>query len=604
MKTENNINYFGNTDTVATLAFDLHFHSSCGQDDAEVDALLRMQLLVLDEVSMLDDEFYMCIAQSMETVQQHRSASALHKRPWTVKAAPDALGQVHILMFMDFKQLPPSTCRPVFIALPEIRKMFRFSTLRENRRVIDGGAERQKQIEEYHTVLDHLSMYKETNDVRKFCVDAYGRGALATADTTQFEGSTSVFSKRRYRDRWNRIVVRRLAKYSKKSLKVYSKCKSRYARDGLWHPDRTFQRIKRCQKPKALWTLHMAGDWAYDAKSDLHLMRVMLLGNLDVEHGFANGKLGRLMSWNPMSFMKGKKCWVDYSGYVTAKFVKEASLRKVQHISNVDTYDVEPYRENLKGNWAQSVLVQLPIIPAYAAVLHKVQALTLQNIVRLCLEGIFAHGSFYVGALRSTDPDNFQLIGLPPLDLLDDVAAKWLELNLDVNECMNAAVHVTDEWTYTAVPNGRSIAAATNVANRLHRKRIAQRTIPIVHRTLEQILDPQPDMSEYMGRFLEWVERENDCLNRGECALLFETIYGAEIFPTDPDNTWWLTPLQRRLSPEEVKRRCENLMQDGDGQASDDEEANEDVDNEDRATTASIDTLKVAIRSCPTSVSS
>ena len=29
MKTENNINYFGNTDTVATLAFDLHFHSSC-----------------------------------------------------------------------------------------------------------------------------------------------------------------------------------------------------------------------------------------------------------------------------------------------------------------------------------------------------------------------------------------------------------------------------------------------------------------------------------------------------------------------------------------------------------------------------------------------
>ena len=52
-------------------------------------------------------------------------------------------------MFMDFKQLPPSTCRPLLIALPEFRKMFRFSTLRENRRVVDGGAERQKQIEEY-----------------------------------------------------------------------------------------------------------------------------------------------------------------------------------------------------------------------------------------------------------------------------------------------------------------------------------------------------------------------------------------------------------------------------------------------------------------------
>ena len=554
-----------------------------GQDDPEVDALLRMQLLLLDEASMLDDEFWKCIAQLMETAQQYRNISAFHKRPLNTAIAPDALGQVHVLIFMDVKQLPPATCRPAFLALPEIHKMFRFSTLRENRRVIDGGAERQKQIEEYHTVLDHLSMCKETNEVRKFCVEAYGRGALATADTTQFEGSTSVFSKRRYRDRWNRIVVHRLAKHSKKSLKVCSKCKPKHGGNNQWHPNLTFQRIKRCQKPKSLWTLHLAGDWAYDEKRDRHLMRVMLLANIDVERGFANGKLGRLMSWNPMSFTKRKKCFVDYPGYVWAKFVKETSLRKVQHISKVDTDEIQPHGENLKGKYAESTLVQLPIIPAYAAVLHKVQALTLQNVVRLCLEGIFAHGSFYVGASRSTDPDNFQLIGLPPLDLLDAVAAKWLELNLDVNECMSAAVRVTDEWTYTSLPNGRSMAAATNVACRLHRKRIAQRTIPIVHRTLEQILDPQPDMSECMSRVLEWVERENDCLNRGEDAPPFETIDGAEIFPTDPDNTWWLTPLQKRLSPEEVKRRSENLMQDGDGQASSDEGPNDDLDDEDRA---------------------
>ena len=268
-----------------------------------------------------------------------------------------------------------------------------------------------------------------------------------------------------------------------------------------------------------------------------------------------------------------------------AIFVKETSLGKSQHISTVDTIEVRPQPEHLKGNWAHSILEQLAIIPAYAAVLHKVQALTIPNIVRLCLEGIFAHGSFYVGASRSTDPDNFQLIGLPPIDLLDDVAKKWLQLGLDVNECMKAAVHVTDEWAYTDVQNGRSASAATDVASRLERKRIAARTIPVTHRTLEEILNPQPSMQTYMSRFLEWVVRENDCLNHGESPPAFETPSGAEIFPTDPDNLWWLTPLQKRLSPEELKSRSENLKEDGDGQASDDAEPINDADNDDRAST-------------------
>ena len=132
-------------------------------------------------------------------------------------------------------------------------------------------------------MLADLSMCQETDAVRQFCVEAYGRGALATAKTTDFEGSTSVFSKRRYRDRWNGIVVRRLARYSKQTLKVHSRCKSRFERGGDYHPDPTFQRIKRSQKPKALWTLQMAGDWSQDTERcarqnrKMHLMRVMLL---------------------------------------------------------------------------------------------------------------------------------------------------------------------------------------------------------------------------------------------------------------------------------------------------------------------------------------
>ena len=150
---------------------------------------------------------------------------------------------------------------------------------------------------------------------------------------------------------------------------------------------------------------------------------VMLLANIDVPHGFANGKLGRLMSWQPGSFERGKKCFVDYPN-LAARFVKEASRHKAELISQVDTVEVQPVPEHLKGADSKSVMVQLPIGPAYAACLLKVQALTLAHIVRACLEGFFAHSSAYVGASRCTDPENFQLVGLPPKDLLDAVAIR------------------------------------------------------------------------------------------------------------------------------------------------------------------------------------
>lgn len=38
------------------------------------------------------------------------------------------------------------------------------------------------------------------------------------------------------------------------------------------------------------------------------------------------------------------------------------------------------------------------------------------------LEGCFAQGHVYVLVSRVTDPGNFALVGLPPYDLLDDLA--------------------------------------------------------------------------------------------------------------------------------------------------------------------------------------
>ena len=73
--------------------------------------------------------------------------------------------------------------------------------MRENRRVVQETT-RADEIEAFHKVLSDVSMGEDSNDVRRFLVDAYVRGwKAACAEEVEFEGSTAVFTKRRYRDR-------------------------------------------------------------------------------------------------------------------------------------------------------------------------------------------------------------------------------------------------------------------------------------------------------------------------------------------------------------------------------------------------------------------
>jgi len=80
---------------------------------------------------------------------------------------------------------------------------FDFRVLRQNRRVVKGEdgdtAQRKEEIENFHKVLMDVSMGVASGRVRKFIVQAYVKGTLycANADHVDFEGNTSVFTKRR-----------------------------------------------------------------------------------------------------------------------------------------------------------------------------------------------------------------------------------------------------------------------------------------------------------------------------------------------------------------------------------------------------------------------
>ena len=133
--------------------------------------------------------------------------------------------------------------------------------------------------------------------------------------------------------------------------------------------------------------------------------------------------------------------------------------KKGKYMPEVDFLDLQPRTETVVNVRAQPTMYQLQVQPAYALVVHKMQSLTIRHPVCGCLEGISAIGQVYVLMSRVTDPKDFYAIGLPPIDLLDEVVAAWETAGLDVDECMKRAASATGEWCYTASrPGGDGVA--------------------------------------------------------------------------------------------------------------------------------------------------
>ena len=136
------------------------------------------------------------------------------------------------------------------------------------------------------------------------------------------------------------------------------------------------------------WLLHLAGDFhaSFETKQLLHrphAMRVMLTANLAVEQRFANGTQGRLLHWAPTNAEGMKKAVPASHPDISARFVKESSVSKRQLLPEIDTMDVQVRQENLNIRGAP-IMIQLPLVPAYALTIHKTQALSIKHLVLGC----------------------------------------------------------------------------------------------------------------------------------------------------------------------------------------------------------------------------
>ena len=119
---------------------------------------------------------------------------------------------------------------------------------------------RRAELDSFHTVLTDISHGATTNDVREFMIDAYVRGyEIATAAHVPFEGSTAVFTRRRYRDKWNRTVVRRISKTHNHSIKIRACVRPKGVRSGQWYTEDRIAYLRKKCRTQSLWNLHLAG---------------------------------------------------------------------------------------------------------------------------------------------------------------------------------------------------------------------------------------------------------------------------------------------------------------------------------------------------------
>ena len=170
------------------------------------------------------------------------------------------------------------------------------------------------------------------------------------------------------------------------------------------------------------------------------------------------------------------------------------------------------------------------------------------------------HGSAELRAHRS-----------PPGGLVGRGRQEVAGPGLNVNACFEAACSVTNEWIYKPARDGRHWTAAINVRSRLRQRRQNERLLPVTLRPLDEILDPQPLMSEPIARLLDWIDREDAAWRAGAAQPKFETEEGEGIFPP-MEEEWWLTDVARQRPQEAAVTAVEE-----DGPASDLDEGGHEV---------------------------
>ena len=134
------------------LTTKLDFSTGCANKKNK--DLLELEILFLDEISMIDIDAWEAMSEIL--------GLADHSRRPDAPADDDPFGNVAVVLFGDFKQLPPATSKPPFVVVSWVVECFSFRVLRQNRRVVAGDASRAEELEEFRSTKCCTTLATET----------------------------------------------------------------------------------------------------------------------------------------------------------------------------------------------------------------------------------------------------------------------------------------------------------------------------------------------------------------------------------------------------------------------------------------------------------
>ena len=153
--------------------------------------------------------------------------------------------------------------------------------------------------------------------------------------------------------------------------------------------------------------------------------------------------------------------------------------------------------------------------------------------------------------------------GIPPKDLLQDVAAALITAGISVDEFFETACKVTGDWKYDP--------SKARLNDRIDQKYNHERSVPLKFRTLAECLNPQPDAHVVFQRLLNWIDRCDVASQMNLTKPQFQAADGGPIFPDDEDDQWWLTDVSKRIA-------TESRQGDEDGPMTGDEAGNDEME--------------------------
>ena len=76
---------------------------------------------------------------------------------------------------------------------------------------------------------------------------------------------------------------------------------------------------------------------------------------------------------------------------------------------------------------------------------------------------------------------NFELVGVPPKDLVSSLAVALRRAGYDYDEVFQRCIGVSNEWNYNPTRN-------SSVAEKFSQKYIRQKIVPMTPKTVEEVL--------------------------------------------------------------------------------------------------------------------